>query len=132
MNPDKWTDAEKQALRTLWDQGERGDAALAARLGRTMHGVRTQRRRLGLVLHRHVMTLAPPPRNSRYYSPSPMEDGELLLRRKASKHASRNLADAILAVFPYGHGELPSVAKSTYEWRRHRQPTLISNGSSMS
>lgn len=53
-------------------------------------------------------------------------------RRVAARYGSEELRNAILAVFPYGYGELPSVAKSTYEWRRHRQPTLVSNGSSMS
>lgn len=53
-------------------------------------------------------------------------------RRQASMYGSMELRKAILAVFPYGHGERPSVAKSTYDWQRHRRPTLISNGSSMS
>ena len=61
-----------------------------------------------------------------------LEPNDEALRNKAAAMSSDALSSAILAAFPYGTGELPSVAKSTYEWRRHRQPTLISNGSSMS
>lgn len=54
------------------------------------------------------------------------------VRNKAAAMSSDALSSAILAAFPYGTGERPSVAKSTYDWQRRRQPTLVSNGSSMS
>lgn len=127
MRSDTWTAAEVRALRDLWDQGIRDDAVLSEKIGRTIHAVKTRRRRLGMVRYEHVM--ATQPRTARYFSPAPLEDGEMLLRKKASRRASQNLADAILAVFPYGHGELPSVANS--QFKRQPPPSLVSRGESM-
>lgn len=52
------------------------------------------------------------------------------VRNKAAAMSSDALSSAILAVFPYGHGELPSVANS--QFKRMPPPTLISRGEAMS
>lgn len=50
-------------------------------------------------------------------------------RRLASRYGSEELRSAILAAFPYGTGELPSVANS--QFKRQPPPTLMSRGESM-
>lgn len=48
---------------------------------------------------------------------------------KMASIGSRNLKDAILAAFPYGTGEVRSVANS--QFKRLPPPTLTSNGRAM-
>jgi hypothetical protein len=131
MNPALWTDAEKAKLQSLWERGIRNYVRLGREIGRSPKSVEGQRIRMGLKVDNPPRQSPAPRKTERYFNPAPLEDGELLLRKRAARSASQNLADAILAAFPYGTGELPSVAKSTYNWQRRRQPTLVSNGSSM-
>lgn len=129
MRSDTWTAAEVQTLCDLWDAGIRDDAVLSEKIGRTEHAVKTRRRRLGMVRYEHVITAQTRTSRQRYFSTTPIEDGEMLMRKKASRRASKSLADAILAAFPYGTGELPSVATNTF--KRQPPPSLVSRGESM-
>ena len=58
------------------------------------------------------------------------ESNDEALRNKAAAMSSDALSSAILAAFPYGTGELPSVANS--QFKRMPPPTLISRGEAMS
>jgi hypothetical protein len=58
------------------------------------------------------------------------EPNDEALRNKAAAMSSDALSSAILAAFPYGTGELPSVANS--QFKRMPPPTLISRGEAMS
>ena len=58
-----------------------------------------------------------------------VERNDEALRNKAAAMSSDALSSAILAVFPYGHGERPSVANSKIN--RLPPPTLTSRGEAM-
>lgn len=101
-----WTPEHEALLIELFRAGY-NDGRIAVKLGCTRGGVAKRRSLLGLIR-----------RDCR--GPG-VPDGP------AEPVAAGPAIDAMFRA-----AERPSVAKSTYEWRRHRQPTLISNGSSMS
>lgn len=130
MNPTLWTDAEKAKLQAFWERGIRNYVRLAREIGRSPKSVEGQRIRMGLKVDTLPRQSPAPRKAERYFNPEPLHDGEYILRKKAANNASQNLADAILAAFPYGTGELPSVANS--QFKRMPPPTLISRGEAMS
>lgn len=101
-----WTPEHEALLTELFHAGY-NDARIAAKLGCTRGGIAKRRSLLGLIRKDCRGAGVPDAPTERVMS------GERINEM-------------------FRAAERPSVAKSTYEWRRHRQPTLISNGSSMS